>query len=60
VGNKRTRHHVRRHDSRDKLAILGFVASGGSVDANSETARRLLGLLPVNLLHNVVHLLFGV
>jgi hypothetical protein len=42
------------------VAILGFVASGGSMDADPETAPRLLGLFAVNVLHNVVHLLFGV
>jgi hypothetical protein len=41
------------------VAILGFVASGTSMDADPETASKLLGLFPVNLLHNVVHLLFG-
>ena len=42
------------------LAILGFVASGASMEADPEMAPKLLGLFPVNLLHNVVHLLFGV
>ena len=42
------------------VAILGFVASGGSMEADPEHAPRLLGLFPVNVLHNVVHLLFGV
>lgn len=42
------------------VAILGFVASGGSMDADPATAPRLLGLFAVNVLHNVVHLLFGV
>ena len=42
------------------VAILGFVASGGSMEADPEMAPKLLGLFPVNLLHNVVHLLFGV
>ena len=42
------------------VAILGFVASGSSMEADSMTAPKLLGLFPVNLLHNVVHLLFGV
>ena len=42
------------------VAILGFVAAGGSMDPDPATAPKLLGLFPVNLLHNVVHLLFGV
>lgn len=42
------------------VGVLGFVASGMSMDASMETAPRLLGLFPVNALHNVVHLLFGV
>jgi len=42
------------------VGILGFVSTGMSMDPNPETAPRLLGLFPVNALHNVVHLLFGV
>jgi hypothetical protein len=42
------------------VAILGFVASGGSMEADPEHAPRLLGLFPVNVLHNIVHLLFGI
>jgi hypothetical protein len=42
------------------VGILGFLASGMNMDASMETAPRLLGLFPVNALHNVVHLLFGV
>jgi hypothetical protein len=42
------------------VAIAGFVASGTNMDPNPATAPRALGLFPVNLLHNVVHLLFGV
>jgi hypothetical protein len=42
------------------VAILGFVTSGASMDADPATAPKLLGLFPVNLLHNVVHLLFGI
>jgi hypothetical protein len=41
------------------VAILGFVASGASMEADPETAPKVLGLFPVNLLHNVVHLAFG-
>jgi hypothetical protein len=42
------------------VAIVGFVTSGGSMDASMATAPRIFGLFPVNLLHNVVHLLFGI
>ena len=42
------------------VAIAGFVASGMSMEADPEHAPHLLGLFPVNVLHNVVHLLFGV
>lgn len=42
------------------VAIIGFVTSGSSMDASMETAPRIFGLFPVNLLHNVVHLLFGI
>ncbi len=42
------------------IGILGFVATGTSMDANMETAPRLFGLFPVNVLHNLVHILFGV
>ena len=42
------------------VGIAGFFASGMSMEADPEAAPHLLGLFPVNLLHNVVHLLFGV
>ena len=42
------------------VGLAGFVVAGGSMDANHETAPRLLGMFPVNVVHNVVHLLFGV
>jgi hypothetical protein len=42
------------------VAILGFVTSGTSLDADPTTARKILGLFPVNLLHNLVHLIFGI
>lgn len=41
-------------------AVAGFVTSLGSMDSDLETAPRALGLFPVNFLHNVVHLLFGI
>ncbi|HEX6316621.1 MAG TPA: DUF4383 domain-containing protein [Gemmatimonadaceae bacterium] len=42
------------------VAALGFLASGMSMEADPALAPRVLGLFPVNALHNVVHLLFGV
>ena len=41
------------------LGVAGFAASGMSMNADVTTAPRLLGVFPVNLAHNVVHLLFG-
>lgn len=42
------------------IGILGlFVENGMGMDADLETTGRLLGLFPVNLLHNLVHLGFG-
>lgn len=41
------------------VALLGFVTAGSSMESDPETAPRLLGLFPVNLLHNLVHLAFG-
>ena len=42
------------------LAILGFIAPGGMVMAPDAGAGMLLGMFPINLLHNVVHLIFGI
>jgi len=42
------------------VGIMGFFATGTSMDANVETAPRLFGLFPLNLLHNFVHLGFGI
>jgi hypothetical protein len=42
------------------VAVLGFVVARGSMEADVERAPHLLGLFPVNLLHNIVHLAFGV
>jgi hypothetical protein len=42
------------------IALLGFFMNGGMrMEADMETAPRVLGLFPVNVLHNLVHLLFG-
>jgi hypothetical protein len=43
------------------VGIMGFLLPGGaSMEAELEPAPELLGLFPVNLLHNLVHLAFGV
>lgn len=43
------------------VAIVGFIATGVSnMEADPVRAPHLLGLFPVNVLHNVVHLLFGI
>ena len=42
------------------VGVLGlFIPDGMTMNADLETAPRLLGLFPVNLLHNVVHVIFG-
>ena len=41
------------------VGLAGFAATGASMDANHLTAPRLFGLFPVNVAHNVVHLIFG-
>jgi Domain of unknown function (DUF4383) len=41
------------------IALAGMLATGVSMDASMATAPRLLGLFSLNLLHNIVHLLFG-
>lgn len=41
-------------------ALAGFLATGMSnMDPDPTTAPRALGLFPVNVLHNIVHLAFG-
>lgn len=42
------------------VAVLGFLTTGTTMAAEMEHAPRLLGLFPVNLLHNLVHLVFGI
>ncbi len=42
------------------VAIAGFIQGGTTMDADMETAPRVFGLFPVNLLHNLIHLAFGV
>ena len=43
------------------VAIVGFLAQGGMAmqPTDPATAAKILGYFPVNLLHNIVHLLFG-
>ena len=43
------------------VAILGFLRTGLTVmDPNPATAPAVLGLFPVNVVHNFVHLIFGI
>ena len=42
------------------IGVLGFLAGGMSMEADPALAPRVLGLFPVNVLHNAIHLLFGV
>lgn len=41
------------------VGILGFLASGTSMEHDPQLAPKILGLFPTNLLHNIVHLAFG-
>jgi Domain of unknown function (DUF4383) len=40
-------------------AVVGFVASGMSMEADPTLAPKAFGIFPVNFLHNSVHLAFG-
>lgn len=41
--------------------IAGFLVTGMSnMDPDPETAPRALAMFPVNVLHNIVHLIFGI
>jgi hypothetical protein len=42
------------------IAIIGFFTSGGSMQADPAVAPRIFGLFPVNLLHNLFHLAWGI
>ena len=42
------------------VGILGLVSAGGMEMGADPAPGALLGMFPVNLLHNIVHLLFGV
>lgn len=42
------------------VGLMGFFVAGGmSMAAGQQDAPRLLGLFPINLLHNIVHLALG-
>jgi len=43
------------------VALVGFLAKGGMAmqPTDPALAAKALGIFPVNLLHNIVHLLFG-
>lgn len=42
------------------VGLAGFAATGGSMDPSHVTAPHLFGLFPVNVVHNIVHLVFGI
>jgi hypothetical protein len=45
------------------VAIVGFIAPNGGMSmqpTDPATAAKALGMFPVNVLHNIVHLLFGI
>jgi hypothetical protein len=43
------------------VGILGFFVTGmNNMESDPDVAPKLLGIFPVNVLHNVVHILFGV
>jgi hypothetical protein len=42
------------------VGILGFVQGGMSMEADPNLAPKLLGVFPVNLLHNCVHVVLGI
>ena len=42
------------------VAVLGFISPGGMAMAMEPTTGMVLGIFPVNLLHNIVHLVIGI
>jgi hypothetical protein len=42
------------------MGLAGFAATGSDMTADHTVAPRLFGLFPVNVVHNIVHLLFGI
>jgi hypothetical protein len=41
------------------VGVMGFFVTGTSMEAGHHEAPRLLGLFPLNLMHNIVHLAIG-
>ena len=42
------------------VALAGFYTGGMSMEADPATAPKIMGMFPINLAHNIVHLLFGI
>ncbi len=42
------------------VGLAGFAATGMDMTADHTLAPKLFGIFPVNVVHNIVHLLFGV
>lgn len=42
------------------VALAGFYTGGMDMNADPATAPAIFGMFPVNLLHNIVHLLLGI
>lgn len=42
------------------IALVGFYTGGMNMEADPALAPAVFGMFPVNLLHNIVHLLFGI
>jgi hypothetical protein len=42
------------------VALAGFYTGGMNMEADPAVAPMIMGMFPVNLLHNIVHLLFGI
>ena len=42
------------------VALAGFYTGGMNMEADPATAPAIFEMFPVNLLHNIVHLLFGI
>lgn len=42
------------------VALAGFYTGGMNMEADPATAPMIMGMFPINLVHNIVHLLFGI
>ncbi len=42
------------------FALAGFYTGGMNMEADPATAPTVMGMFPINLLHNIVYLLFGI